>query len=238
CEWNEDCFIQNKVERAYAVVQSNDPVCGTDNVTYDSVCSLRASTCKKRQENNVRVKYPGVCRTIKYEKPIPCGQGSCDFGAVCEEDSYCVCSVTCKDQAPKYYSGAVCGSDGRTYETECDLRRHACKMQKEIVVADFKPCTRGATQVGDYCHESECLALNSRCINNQCTCPEGAQPSNGNTSCELKRAGSLCDPNPCLGGGTCDEHDGTFSCYCRSGLTGSRCEHDLSLTDMNTASFT
>ncbi|CAB4061570.1 unnamed protein product [Lepeophtheirus salmonis] len=250
CKWNEDCLYSEKSGKSLcscpecpsAGNEEEDPVCGTDNITYDSVCSLRASTCSKKRGNDVRVKYPGVCRTIKYEKPIPCGKSSCDFGAVCEEDSYCVCSVTCKEeeQFPKYYAGAVCGSDGRTYETECDLRRHACKMQKEIVVADFKPCTRGATRIGDYClhEESDCLALNSECVNNRCICPEGTSPNSANTSCEIMKIGSLCDPNPCQGGGTCDEHDGTFSCYCRSGLTGSRCEHDLSLTDMNTASFT
>lgn len=39
---------------------------------------------------------------------------------------------------------------------------------------------------------------------------------------------SPCDPNPCHGGGACEEHDGTFSCYCPDGLAGTRCEHDLS----------
>ena len=45
-------------------------------------------------------------------------------------------------------------------------------------------------------------------------------------------------PEPCLGGGTCDEHDGTFPCYCRPGLTGSKCEHDLTQSDVEIASFT
>ena len=35
----------------------------------------------------------------------------------------------------------------------------------------------------------------------------------------------------CLGGGTCEEHDGTFTCYCPPGLAGDRCQHDLSKHD-------
>ncbi len=35
----------------------------------------------------------------------------------------------------------------------------------------------------------------------------------------------------CLGGGTCEEHDGTFTCYCPPGLAGDRCQHDLSQHD-------
>ena len=31
----------------------------------------------------------------------------------------------------------------------------------------------------------------------------------------------------CLSGGTCEEHDGTFTCYCPPGLAGDRCQHDL-----------
>jgi hypothetical protein len=50
-------------------------------------------------------------------------------------------------------------------------------------------------------------------------------------------AHSLCHPNPCQGGGTCEEHDGTFTCYCPEGLTGSRCQHDVTKTNISVASF-
>ena len=48
----------------------------------------------------------------------------------------------------------------------------------------------------------------------------------------------MCDPNPCKGGGTCEEHDGTFTCYCPPGLAGSYCQHDVSKTSIKVASFT
>ena len=40
------------------------------------------------------------------------------------------------------------------------------------------------------------------------------------------------------GGGTCEEHDGTFSCYCPAGLAGTKCQPDVSQTSMNSARFT
>lgn len=33
-----------------------------------------------------------------------------------------------------------------------------------------------------------------------------------------------CDPEPCLNGGTCVEGDGTFTCDCAAGYTGTLCE--------------
>ena len=48
---------------------------------------------------------------------------------------------------------------------------------------------------------------------------------------------SLCHPNPCHGGGTCEEHDGVFTCYCPEGLTGSQCQHDVTKPNISVASF-
>jgi len=48
---------------------------------------------------------------------------------------------------------------------------------------------------------------------------------------------SLCHPNPCHGGGTCEEHDGVFTCYCPEGFTGSQCQHDVTKTNISVASF-
>ena len=38
-----------------------------------------------------------------------------------------------------------------------------------------------------------------------------------------------CRPeNPCQGGGTCEEHDGTFTCFCTKDRTGDTCQTKLS----------
>ena len=40
--------------------------------------------------------------------------------------------------------------------------------------------------------------------------------------------GSHCSSSPCRAGGTCEEHDGTFTCYCSPARTGKLCEETLS----------
>ena len=79
--------------------------------------------------------------------------------------------------------------------------------------------------------------LNFSFFSGVCGCKEGFEQTGGNLTCLMIQR-SLCDPNPCKGGGTCEEHDGTYSCYCPPGLAGSNCEHDVTKTALNIASFT
>ena len=44
--------------------------------------------------------------------------------------------------------------------------------------------------------------------------------------CEVSAA-SPCSSSPCQAGGSCEEHDGTFSCYCTAGRGGQFCEESL-----------
>ena len=38
----------------------------------------------------------------------------------------------------------VCASDGQTYETECQLRRHACRHHKDLSLLHHGPCSTTA----------------------------------------------------------------------------------------------
>ncbi len=50
--------------------------------------------------------------------------------------------------------------------------------------------------------------------------------------------GGPCSLDPCLNGGTCEEHDGTFTCYCHPDWTGDVCEREsLDEGDVAVASF-
>lgn len=77
--------------------------------------------------------------------PVPgsCAELTCYFGASCEEHhgghAECVCRSTCADEDSSS-SHVVCGNDGQTYGSECQLKLFACRYQKDIVVQALGPC--------------------------------------------------------------------------------------------------
>lgn len=66
-----------------------------------------------------------------------CGDNVCAFGAVCSAGQ-CVCP-RCERPPP----GPICGSDGVTYQSACELREAACQQQKHIEEARAGPCEEG-----------------------------------------------------------------------------------------------
>ena len=68
----------------------------------------------------------------------PCSKKLCEFHSIClsrtDRGAECVCPSCTDDYKP------VCGSDGKTYANDCELRKAACERQKEIKVAKKEAC--------------------------------------------------------------------------------------------------
>ncbi|KAG9332758.1 hypothetical protein JZ751_014857 [Albula glossodonta] len=70
--------------------------------------------------------------------PSPCLRKNCEFGAECVvKDGQAVCE--CPDACPQTQD-PVCGSDGHTYSSHCEMRSVGCALQKKIHIQHRGPC--------------------------------------------------------------------------------------------------
>ncbi|XP_044765426.1 agrin-like isoform X2 [Coccinella septempunctata] len=164
------------------------PVCGSDGISYGNECKLRLEGCKHRRD--IRVLYDGPCNG--------CEKKPCDFYSICESDGTsegkCICPKTCTD--PKLNNGTVCGTDGLTYSSECELRLTSCKLQQFILLAYKGTC--------DLCGGVKCK-YGARCEAGNCVCPTNCEGSGVEPVCA---SNMMTFPNECeLQKATCLDND-------------------------------
>ncbi|XP_074600211.1 uncharacterized protein LOC141854438 isoform X2 [Brevipalpus obovatus] len=83
----------------------------------------------------------------KYYLDTSCDDLVCLYGSVCRKfnslGSKCVCEFNCEQNLASngQESGPLCASDKSTYTSECDMKYHACKMQRVLTILHQGPCS-------------------------------------------------------------------------------------------------
>ncbi|XP_058793471.1 agrin-like isoform X2 [Phymastichus coffea] len=109
------CICPSNCEEAESTGSSI--VCGSDGITYKNECELKKTSCTS--QILIVVSYKGDCEM--------CTSIKCENGARCEA-GVCICPETC----PKPTNEPVCGSDTKTYASECELQKEACTRDPNL----------------------------------------------------------------------------------------------------------
>lgn len=94
-----------------------------------------------------------ACYKFPEDVHDPCIDLECKYGAECirskdGKKGECLCPEKCYTYGDSVGSRAVCGSDGRDYANECELRRRSCPLRKKTTAKFQGKC--------DPCDGTEC----------------------------------------------------------------------------------
>ncbi|XP_060085259.1 agrin-like, partial [Ylistrum balloti] len=128
-------------------------VCGDDGATYSNLCRLEMEAC--RTMRIIRLHHSGECQGSN-----PCRTITCEFGEECSINKNGIAKCQCPSPC-EFILRQVCGSDGYTYDNECDLRRTSCLQKKNVILSHHGPC-------GKSHHRSVVCGTDGRTYPNEC----------------------------------------------------------------------
>lgn len=134
CPFSGVCQVEENLKgivscRCPDCTDDKQPVCGSDRKTYTNECFLRKQSCERQAM--ISVLHEGHCRQCQ---DMNCSHYStCQITAAGTEE--CLCP-----QCPLPGKKPVCGSNGLTYESECELQMKSCESRVSIAVWKDGPC--------------------------------------------------------------------------------------------------
>ncbi|GIX69607.1 hypothetical protein CEXT_695391 [Caerostris extrusa] len=170
-----------------SVLQTSDPcVAPTDD--YANECALRSEEPASSTKTFVSF-YSGDCSSSSN----PCELIKCGPGQECDVDRYgvasCQCPPTCEPRMQP-----ICGSNGRTFDNECELKRQSCLLRQELTGLHEGECgNHGPCHTHHCSYGAMCVVKNGQPVCECPTCAEEFEPVCGTDSisytnpCKLKR---------------------------------------------------
>ncbi|CAK8688854.1 unnamed protein product [Clavelina lepadiformis] len=202
------------------------PVCGSDDITYPNLCRLKAAQCQTQRRIRVvsesecgrdcldKDRDSDECRLLTTTAPVidetVCEAVSCGYSSVCQvvvgtdgsRAPSCVCPV-----CDEFRTSPVCGSDGTTYRTHCDLKRMSCFKTKDISIVRRSSC--------DPCEVfNETTLAFERLCSGTCSFDDAGMPRCcDDVACDTEQVGEVCGSD----GNTYESQCALTSFSCKTG---------------------